>query len=148
VLTLPRRYNRPHAEKDILDGLHAARAGGRFLTSFLVGLRRYHPYPFRCMVGRLPQRLVLDDKWSVRRFYEKVINVKADAWTALCRCNEIHLPRCAYARAVQFVLLVQMPPLGAKTLLSALDRMRLISSSIVLRDNQPGGLGNLDEFLS
>ena len=43
------------------------------------------------------------------------------------------------------VLLVQMPPLGlgAQNLLSALDRMRLISSSIVLRDNQPGGLGNL-----
>jgi hypothetical protein len=65
VLTLPRHYNRPHAEKDILDGLHAARAGGRFLTSFLVGLRRYHPYPFRCMVGRLPQRLVLGDKGSM-----------------------------------------------------------------------------------
>jgi hypothetical protein len=66
VLTLPRHYNRPHAEKDILDGLHAARAGGRFLTSFLVGLRRYHPYPFRRMVGRLPQRLVLGDKGSMR----------------------------------------------------------------------------------
>ena len=65
MLTLPRHYNRPHAEKDILDGLHAARAGGRFLTSFLVGLRRYHPYPFRCMVGRLPQRLVLGDKGSM-----------------------------------------------------------------------------------
>jgi hypothetical protein len=30
-----------------------------------VGLRRYHPYPFRCMVGRLPQRLVLGDKGSM-----------------------------------------------------------------------------------
>ena len=64
-MTLPRHYNRPHAEKDILEGLHTARAGGRFLTSFLVGLRRYHPYPFRCMVGRLPQRLVLGDKGSM-----------------------------------------------------------------------------------
>jgi len=66
VLTLPRHYNRPHAEKDILDGLHAARAGGRFPASFLVGLRRHHPYPFRRMVGRLPQRLVLGDKESMR----------------------------------------------------------------------------------
>ncbi len=62
MLTLPRHYNRPHAEKDILDGLHAARAGGGFPASFLVGLCRYHPYSFRCMVGRLPQRLVLGDK--------------------------------------------------------------------------------------
>ena len=59
ALTLPRHYNRPHAEKDILDGLHFARAGGRFPTSFLVGLCRHHPYPFRGMVGSLPQRLVL-----------------------------------------------------------------------------------------
>lgn len=32
-------------------------------------------------------------------------------------------------------------------LLSALDRTRLISSSIVLRDSQPGGFGNFGEFL-
>jgi hypothetical protein len=68
VLTLPRHYNRPHAEKDILDGLHAARAGGGFPASFLVGLRRYHPYSFRCMVGRLPQRLVLGDKGVNERY--------------------------------------------------------------------------------
>jgi len=60
-----RYYNPPHAEKDILDGLHAARAGGRFPASFLVGLRRHHPYPFRRMVGCLPQRLVLRRQGSM-----------------------------------------------------------------------------------
>ena len=46
------------------------------------------------------------------------------------------------------VLLVHMPPLGAQNLLSALDRIRLTSSSIVRRESQPGGFGNLDECLS
>ena len=46
------------------------------------------------------------------------------------------------------VLLVHTPPLGAQNLLSTLDRMRLISSSIVLRGSQPGGFGNFDEYLS
>ncbi len=59
LITLPCHYNRRHGEKDILDGLHPARARGRCPTSFLVGLRRNHPYSFRRMVGRLPQRLVL-----------------------------------------------------------------------------------------
>ncbi len=61
VLTLPRHYNRPHGEKDILDGLHPARSRGRCPASFLVGLRRHHPDSFCGMVGRLPQRLVLGD---------------------------------------------------------------------------------------
>ena len=52
-------YNRSSAEKDILDGFHAARSSGGRRASFLVGLRRHHPYPLRRMVGRLPQRLVL-----------------------------------------------------------------------------------------
>jgi hypothetical protein len=38
--------------------------------------------------------------------------------------------------------------IGAQSLLSALDRMRLISSSIVLRDSQPVGFGSFEEFLS
>src|SRR5579872_857480 len=50
-----------HAEKDILDGLHAARTARRFPAAFLVGLRCHHPNPFCRMVGRLPQRLVLGD---------------------------------------------------------------------------------------
>jgi len=62
MLTLPRHYNRPHGEKVILDGLHPARSRGRCPASFLVGLRSNHPYSFRRMVGRLPQRLVLGDE--------------------------------------------------------------------------------------
>src|SRR5579864_6014679 len=55
----------PHAEKDILYGLHAAGAARRFPAAFLVGLRRHHPNSFCRMVGRLPQRLVLGDKGSM-----------------------------------------------------------------------------------
>jgi len=43
---------------------------------------------------------------------------------------------------------VHTPPLGSRNLLSALDRIRLISSSIVLRDSQLGGFGSFDECLS
>jgi len=43
------------------------------------------------------------------------------------------------------VLGVHGLPSAAQNLLSALDRMRLISSSIVRRDNQQGGFGSFDD---
>jgi len=46
------------------------------------------------------------------------------------------------------VWLVHLPPLGVQNLDSALDSIRLISSSMVLSESQPGGLGKVDEFLS
>src|SRR6202034_2639582 len=68
-----------HAEKDILDGLHAVWTARRCPTSFLVGLRRHHSHPFCLMVGRLPQRLVLKGRESsgcIRKNFHPQCDVK------------------------------------------------------------------------
>jgi len=46
-------------KKNILDAFYAVWAVGRFLASFLVGLRRYDSHRFCRMVDSLPQRLAL-----------------------------------------------------------------------------------------
>ena len=46
-------------EKDILGGVCASRASGRFCTAILVGLRGNHSDSVRGLVGGLPERVVL-----------------------------------------------------------------------------------------
>ena len=45
----------PHAEKNILDGLHDPRPVGRFPAPSVVGRRRHHPHTLLFLVGSLPQ---------------------------------------------------------------------------------------------
>lgn len=48
-----------HAEENLLDRLLASGSIGGHPPSIVVGHRRDHPNRFHCMVGRVPQRLVL-----------------------------------------------------------------------------------------
>jgi len=48
-----------HGTENLLDGFYRARSAGGLSAADLVGSGRDRSYPFRLMVGGLPQRLVL-----------------------------------------------------------------------------------------
>ena len=61
----PARLQLLYGKENLLDDLHSARPAGGFSVAALVGPGLDRSYPLRLMVGRLPQRLVLNSQLHV-----------------------------------------------------------------------------------